>query len=98
MKDRERRAIAEGVQAVLRHDARNKVGAIRNAAVYLRRKTEKSELWAEPRISEFFTLIEDQLKELEGVLGEGAREPLQPKVTSVSACVRAALEDHPLSE
>ncbi len=98
MKDLERRAIAEAVQGVLRHEARNKVGAIRNAAFFLRRKTEKTPLWAEPRVADFFELIEDQLKQLELVLGEragdsGVTHSSAPTVMSVAACVRAALPE-----
>jgi len=100
MNQLERRAIAEAVQAVLRHDARNKVSAIRNAAFFLRKKTEKTELWAQPRIAEFFTLIESQLKELEGVLGERAApapEPAPVTRANVANCVRVALENHPVA-
>ncbi|MDP1825565.1 MAG: ATP-binding protein [Archangium sp.] len=100
MRDLERRAIAEAVQGVLRHDARNKVGAIRNAAFFLRKKTEKSPLWAEPRVADFFSLIEAQLKELEDVLGERAGSGVveAPPVVCVAHCVRAALSGHPVTE
>ena len=96
MKDLERRSIAEAVQGVLRHDARNKVGAIRNATFYLRRKAEKTPLWAAPRVADFFLLIEAQLKELETVLGErggdsGVVQAAAATVTNVANCVRAAL-------
>lgn len=90
----ERQAIAEAVQAVVRHDARNKVAAIRNAAYFLKKKAEKHEaLWKEPRVADFFTLIEAQLKELEGVLGDQgpAAEPA-PARAQVSVCVKAAVE------
>lgn len=98
MRDLERRTIAEAVQGVLRHDARNKVGAIRNAAFYLRKKTEKTPLWAEPRIADFFALIEAQLQELEVVLGDrgGSGIVEAPEVVLVANCVRAALSDHPV--
>lgn len=97
MTDLERRTLAEAVQGVLRHDARNKVGAIRNAAFFLRRKTEKTELWAQPRVADFFSLIEAQLGELEAVLGDRGEPPAGPAVepvANVAACVRAALEAH----
>lgn len=98
MRDLERRTIAEAVQGVLRHDARNKVGAIRNAAFYLRKKTEKTPLWAEPRIADFFALIEAQLQELEVVLGDrgGSGIVEAPQVVLVANCVRAALSGHPV--
>lgn len=100
MRDLERRTIAEAVQGVLRHDARNKVGAIRNAAFYLRKKTEKTPLWAEPRIADFFALIEAQLQELEVVLGDrgGSGIVEAPQVVLVANCVRAALSGHPVQE
>lgn len=68
--------IAEEVASAVRHDVRNKLGAIRNAAFYLGKKCQGSELWAaDPRFPAFFKLIEDQLAEAERILTERLRPP-----------------------
>jgi CheY-like chemotaxis protein/anti-sigma regulatory factor (Ser/Thr protein kinase) len=56
----ERAAIAEEVASVLRHDLRNHLASIRNAAFYLRRRVKDTEIWrSDPRMEQFFGLIND---------------------------------------
>lgn len=68
----ERIAVAEEIASSVRHDLRNRFSAIRNAAFYLRRKCEKTDVWAEDaRIAQFFELIQDELKRADEILTEG---------------------------
>lgn len=58
----ERAAIAEEVASVVRHDLRNSLASIRNAAFYLKRRTTGTHLWeADARVPQFFTLIDDMV-------------------------------------
>jgi signal transduction histidine kinase len=60
--------IEEGL-SVTRHDLRNRLAAVRNAAFYLRKKTEKSTLWeADPRFPSFYGIIETELEAAEALL------------------------------
>jgi signal transduction histidine kinase len=91
-----RAALAEEVVAVVRHDMRNKLGSIRNAAFFLRRRVQQSDLWeAEPRMSQFFALIEETVVEattmLEDPLGPTLRPPRRPARVSVRECVELAV-------
>jgi hypothetical protein len=57
-----RAATVDAVVGELRHDLNNKLSSIRNCAFYLRRRAEKSNgLLDEPRVKEFFALIETEL-------------------------------------
>jgi signal transduction histidine kinase len=72
---RERAAVAEVVASVLRHDLRNRFSSIRNAAYYLMRQTQKTELWkSDPRMEAFFQLIDRELGSAEELLSH--RVPL----------------------
>jgi signal transduction histidine kinase len=64
-----RRFIVEEAASVLRHDLRNKLSAVRNAAFYIRRKVEKTPggLDGDQRVPQFLELIESQLHEAEAV-------------------------------
>ena len=65
----ERASVAEEVASVLRHDLRNNLASIRNAAFYLRRRTKDTELWrSDPRIAQFFGLIDDTVLVSTGLL------------------------------
>lgn len=67
----ERAAVAEEAGAVLRHDLRNKLASIRNAAFYLRRKVEKTELFeTDARVPLFFGLIDDELVSAEKLMSD----------------------------
>jgi signal transduction histidine kinase len=97
----ERRAVAEEVASSFRHDLRNKLAAIRNAAFYIARRTEKTDLWAtDPRVASFFKLIDDQLAEADQILSD--RLPPSRVVTehtatvTLSGCVDQALAELPL--
>lgn len=58
-----RRLLAEEARGTLRHALRNRLGSIRNAAYYLRRKVENDTKLAQdvPRVPRFFRLIEDEV-------------------------------------
>jgi len=58
----EQLAVAEEIASIVRHDLRNRLGAIRNAGYFLKRRVSTTELWAnEPRVPKFFGLIEDEV-------------------------------------
>jgi signal transduction histidine kinase len=53
--------ITEEVASVLRHDLRNKLAAIRNAAFYIRRRLAETEAWrADPRLEELSGVIQSE--------------------------------------
>jgi hypothetical protein len=53
---------ADIVQA-LRHDLRNHLSTIRNAAFYLERRMRKTDAWeGDKRVPQFFELIESELE------------------------------------
>ncbi|MDB4997264.1 MAG: histidine kinase [Myxococcaceae bacterium] len=55
-------AIADEMASLARHDLRNKLGIIRNATFYLRRRVEGSSLPTEDaRIVPFFKLVDDEV-------------------------------------
>lgn len=88
--------IVEEVIAAVRHDVRNKLAAIRQAAYYLRAKTQPTELWSkEPRMARFFDLIEEQVDAADALF---ETSPLlerlytrAPKPVAARAIVDAAL-------
>jgi len=64
--DAERSGFMAESRSLLRHGARNRLGSIRNAAYYLRRRSSGTPLWQEyPRFEQFFALIESELAALE---------------------------------
>jgi signal transduction histidine kinase len=94
----ERRAVAEEVASSFRHDLRNKLAAIRNAAFYIARRTEKTDLWTtDPRVASFFKLIDDQLAEAEQILSDRIPPPRlaadHAATVTLSACVDQALAE-----
>jgi nitrogen-specific signal transduction histidine kinase len=55
-------ADADAVRA-LRHDLRNHLSTIRNAAFYLERRMRKTDAWeSDARVPKFFELIENELE------------------------------------
>src|SRR6476646_3505069 len=65
----ERASVAEEVASLLRHDLRNHLASIRNAAFYLRRRTKDTEVWrSDPRMAQFFSLIDDTVLTSTGLL------------------------------
>jgi signal transduction histidine kinase len=65
-------AIAEEVLSKARHDLRNRLGAIQNAAFYIERKTRSTPLWSEPRIAPFFGIIADEVGRAQAILTNDA--------------------------
>ncbi|MBZ0115983.1 MAG: sensor histidine kinase [Sandaracinaceae bacterium] len=60
----EKAAVADELLGKLRHDVRNKLGSVRNAAFYLRKKVTQTPLWEEDRrVPSFFELIERAIDE-----------------------------------
>jgi signal transduction histidine kinase len=93
----EQKAIAEEVASVLRHDLGNKLGAVRNAALYVRRRLEGSELLAsDPRLSQFLMLIDSEAAAASELVGERLRlEQLGargPRIVAAENCIRMAAE------
>ena len=90
-------AFAEEVSSVVRHSARNKLAAARNAGTYIQRRLSKTEEWRqEARIQTFYELM---VKELDGV-GEllDPRESLDHFFTrriervAADGCIRQAID------
>jgi signal transduction histidine kinase len=90
-----REAIAEEVAAELRHDLRNHLAAIRNAAFYLRRRAEKTSLWTDdPRTATFFELIATESKRADERVGEHAWSvPRSDGEGRVGAAIERAIDD-----
>jgi signal transduction histidine kinase len=64
-------SIAEEVASVLRHDLRNKLAVVRNAATYIRKKLGRSEAWSsDPRLESFATMMETEIAAANALLGE----------------------------
>lgn len=58
----ERVALAEEIVSVVRHDLRNHFTSVRNASFYLQRRARGSEMWsADPRVAQFFDLIDEAM-------------------------------------
>src|SRR4051812_8633496 len=56
----ERVIIAEELASLIRHELRNNLSSIRNAAFYLKRRAQTTHLWeGDQRVPQFFTLIEE---------------------------------------
>jgi signal transduction histidine kinase len=90
-------AFAEEVSSVVRHSARNKLAAARNAGTYIQRRLSKTEEWRqEARIQQFYDLM---VKELDGV-GEllDPRESMDHFFTrriervAADGCIRQAVD------
>lgn len=88
----------EEVRASLRHSLRNRLGAVRNAAFYLRRRVDSTALPAEDaRVPRFFDMIDSEVTAATQLLDSkappevprGASAPLRAAVLSVTAGVRA---------
>jgi signal transduction histidine kinase len=93
-KRHEERAIVAEVLSLLRHDLRNKLATVRNAAFYLERRAEKTALWGEARVPSFFKLIESELEAVESMLTDetALARLFQPEQTAVGllACLERA--------
>jgi hypothetical protein len=66
---KERQAIADELTSTMRHDVRNRLSAIRNAAFYLKRRVSQTELWsADARVQQFFALIDESVAHADTLL------------------------------
>jgi signal transduction histidine kinase len=66
---KERQAIADELTSSMRHDVRNRLSAIRNAAFYLKRRVSQTELWSsDARVQQFFALIDDSVAHADKLL------------------------------
>jgi signal transduction histidine kinase len=82
--------VVEESLSVIRHDLRNKMGSVRNAAFYIRRKLDKiaPEVAAkDPRIPDFLGLIVGELDAAEGILQSRLPAPDQPQPITVAAII-----------
>lgn len=85
--------------AVLRHDLRNKLASVRNAAFYLRRRVEgeAAELCAhDPRVPKFFAMIGTELDGAETIISErlpGLADPTTGDAVGIAGAVAAAIAE-----
>lgn len=95
----ERAALAGEVASLIRHELRNNLGSIRNAAFYLRRRVQGTELWgSDARVPQFFSLIDESVVASTGVLDErlslkhlfSRHVARQPAAASVMRAVESA--------
>jgi hypothetical protein len=91
---KERQAIADELTSSMRHDVRNRLSAIRNAAFYLKRRVSQTELWTgDARVQQFFALIDESVAFADKLLvakfaspaADGADKPIR----AASALARA---------
>ncbi|HEU4405956.1 MAG TPA: HAMP domain-containing sensor histidine kinase [Polyangiaceae bacterium] len=62
-------AFSEEYVSTLRHDLRNKLASIRNAAFYLARRAQKTELWGDdPNVPRLFKIIDDSAQGADDLL------------------------------
>ncbi|HXK19837.1 MAG TPA: response regulator [Polyangiaceae bacterium] len=65
----ERQAIADELTRGMRHDVRNRLSVIRNAAFYIKRRVSQLELWTtDARIQHFFALIDESVAHADQLL------------------------------
>jgi signal transduction histidine kinase len=58
----ERAAVAEEVASLLRHDLRNRLAVVRNAATYMRKKLSPTDAWrGDPRLETFAKILETEI-------------------------------------
>lgn len=83
----------------MRHDLRNKLGSLRNATYFLKRKLDGQPVWRDDvRVPRFFQIMESELTGADQVLASGMSEVLsepRPEPVDVAAAVTAALETRP---
>lgn len=91
----ERTAVAEEIVSALRHDLRNRIATIRNAAFYIKRKVSREEVYQkDPRIEQFFKIIDEEVLAASSLTDE----PVAAKLlfcrrimrVNVGECVRSA--------
>src|SRR5690242_1649053 len=63
--------------SAMRHEVRNKLGTLRNASFYIRRKVEGSEAWKEDvRVPRFFQIIETEIASIDQIVTAGVAHVL----------------------
>lgn len=82
-------AIASAKTSHLRHGLRNRLGSIRNAAFFLRRKARPEWIEAEPRLAEFLDLIQAEASAGEVLLAESSAERRAGEQTDFGSAVAA---------
>jgi signal transduction histidine kinase len=92
----ERACVGEEVASVARHELRNRLASIRNACFYIRRRVQGTELWTDdPRIEQFFALIEDAIVGSDRVAEERLTlrhlHSARVEPVSVRSCVERAI-------
>jgi len=91
---KERQAIADELTSNMRHDVRNRLSAIRNAAFYLKRRVSQTELWSsDARVQQFFALIDESVAHADKLLVAkfGAPSEQGAKVAPVRGATALAL-------
>ncbi|KYF87017.1 histidine kinase, partial [Sorangium cellulosum] len=91
----EQAAVADEILSVLRHDLRNRFAIVRNASFYIKRKVAGDAAYsADPRIAEFFGIIDEEVIAASARLDESvdAARVFTRRSARVSAadCVRRA--------
>ncbi|WP_437605450.1 HAMP domain-containing sensor histidine kinase [Sorangium sp. So ce834] len=91
----EQAAVADEILSVLRHDLRNRFAIVRNASFYIKRKVAGDAAYsADPRIAEFFGIIDEEVIAASARLDESvdAARLFTRRSARVSAadCVRRA--------
>jgi signal transduction histidine kinase len=80
----------------MRHDLRNKLGSLRNATFFLKRKLEGQSIWRDDvRVPRFIQIMESELSAADEIMTAGMTETLgEPRAEPVDAAavVRAAVE------
>jgi signal transduction histidine kinase len=87
--------VIEESLSVIRHDLRNRLGAIRNASFYVRRRLQKLAPdvgTSDPRVPEFLTLIPTEIDAAEQIMKSRLPEPEHGELVAASAIIQRARE------
>ncbi len=89
--------LAEELSSAARHEVRNQLAIVRGAAYFIRRKAADSEFWeADPRVSQFFTTIDEHIEKANVLLdGGNMAERLflrRPEPTDILSCAHLAVK------
>ncbi len=68
----EQAAVAEEILAVLRHGLGNRLGTLRNAAFFVRRRVARATAEEDPRVDRFLQTIDDEVVTAHALVEEGA--------------------------
>ena len=93
---KERQAIADELTSSMRHDVRNRLSTIRNAAFYLKRRVSQTELWtSDACVQQFFSLIDESVAHAEQLLtarfGARAADGAEAEATSGAGALAKAV-------